>query len=334
MKVYGHVFGALGQVPGRARAVEASGYDGAVAAEIHSDPFLPLALAAEHTSRVELLTAIAVAFARSPMTVAQIGRDLNEFSRGRLVLGLGSQIRAHVERRFSMPWSKPAARMREFVLALRAIWASWYEGAPLDFRGEFYSHTLMTPMFVPPEREHGPPRVMLAGVGPRMTEAAGEVADGLIAHAFTTRRYLREVTLPALARGLAKAGRPRERFELACPAFVVTGETPEAFEASRRALRQQLAFYASTPAYRGVLALHGWEALGRELTELSKRGRWVEMGERVPDEVLHEFAVVEEPAKLADALRARYAGLVDAWIATWEPSDEGARRAFVGALRV
>jgi probable F420-dependent oxidoreductase len=331
--VHGSLFGALGAVPERVRAVEAAGYDGAVSAEIHGDPFLPLALAAEHSRRVDLLTGIAVAFARSPMTLAQIGHDLNAFSRGRLVLGIGSQVRAHVTRRFSMPWSKPAARMREYVQALRAIWACWYEGAPLDFRGEFYSHTLMTPMFVPPEREHGPPRVMVAAVGPRMTEVAGEVADGLIAHAFTTPRYLAEVTLPAVARGLAKSGRPRDRFEIACPAFVVTGETDEAFEASRRAMRQQLAFYASTPAYRGVLELHGWGELGRELTELSKRGKWVEMGERIPDPVLATFAVVAPPEKLAAALLEHLGGLADAWIATWEPADPDARRAFVLSLR-
>ena len=333
MRVHGNVFGALGHVPERVRAVEAAGYDGAVAAEIHGDPFLPLTLAAEHSRRVDLVTAIAVAFARSPMTLAQIGHDLNAFSRGRLVLGLGSQIRAHVVRRFSMPWSRPAARMREYVQALRAIWACWYQGAPLDFRGEFYSHTLMTPMFVPPGREHGAPRVMVAGVGPRMTEVAGEVADGLIAHAFTTPRYLAEVTLPAVARGLAKAGRPRERFEIACPAFVVTGETAEAVEASRRMMRQQLAFYASTPAYRGVLELHGWGELGVELTGLSKRGKWIEMGERLPDEVLETFAVVAAPDGLPAALRRRLDGLVDAWISTWEPSDPDARREFVAALR-
>jgi len=333
MRVYGNLFGALAAVPARVGALEAAGYEGAAAAEIHNDPFLPLALAAEHSRRVDLLTAIAVAFARSPMTVAQIGHDLNALSRGRLVLGLGSQIRAHVERRFSMPWSKPAARMREYVRALRAIWACWYEGAPLAFRGEFYSHTLMTPMFVPPERQHGAPRVMVAAVGPRMTEVAGEVADGLIAHAFTTRRYLAEVTLPAVARGLAKSVRPRARFEIACPAFVATGETSEAFEASRRATRQQLAFYASTPAYRGVLELHGWGALGEELTALSKRGRWAEMGERIPDDVLETFAVVAAPEGLAAALRRRLEGLADAWISTWEPADPAARRAFVAALR-
>ena len=193
-------------MPARARELEAAGYDGAVSAEISSDPFLPLLLAAEHSERLELMTSIAVAFARNPMLLAQMGHDLNAYSKGRFILGLGSQIRPHITKRFSMPWSHPAARMRELILAMRAIWDCWYGGKPLQFRGEFYTHTLMTPMFTPTNTKYGAPRVFLAAVGPLMTEAAGEVADGLIAHAFTTERYLREVTLPAVERGLASAG--------------------------------------------------------------------------------------------------------------------------------
>jgi probable F420-dependent oxidoreductase len=303
-----------------------------VSFETSNDPFLPLVLAAEHTERIDLMTAIAVAFSRNPMTVAQTSHDLNAYSKGRFVLGLGSQIKPHITRRFSMPWSKPAARMREFVLAMRAIWATWHQGEPLDFRGEFYSHTLMTPMFVPPQLEYGAPRVVVAAVGTLMTEVAGEVGDGLLAHAFTTPRYLREVTLPALERGLARAGRKREDIEVFCPAFVISGETDEAFDASRKAVRQQIAFYASTPAYRPVLELHGWD-FGPELTALSKRGKWVEMGERIDEEVLETFAIVAAPEDVGAELERRYADTVDTWLATFQPSKAETCAALLAAVR-
>ena len=314
MKVLGGLMGDLASVPERARQIEAKGYDGAVSAEVSSDPFLPLLLAAEHTERVELMTSIAVAFARNPMTMAQLGHDLNAYSKGRAVVGLGSQIRPHITKRFSMEWSHPAARMREFILAMRAVWDCWYQGEKLDFRGDFYQHTLMTPMFTPTNTEHGAPKVSLAAVGPLMTEVAGEVADGLIAHAFTTQRYLREVTLPALARGFEKSGRSRDDFEITCPVFVVSGADEKSFEASRRAVAQQVSFYGSTPAYRPVLEMHGWGELQTELTRMSKQGMWVEMGGLITDEILDEFAVVAEPAKVAGELVSRYGGIVDAWL--------------------
>jgi probable F420-dependent oxidoreductase len=301
----------LGAVPERARAIEAAGYDGAISAELASDPFLPLALAAEHTRRIDLITSIAVAFARTPMTLAYTAHDLNAYSRGRLVLGLGSQVQAHIVKRFGMPWSRPAARMREFVLALRAIWDCWYRGVKLEFRGEFYQHTLMTPAFTPGELAAGPPRVFLAAVGPRMAEVAAEVADGLIAHAFTTARYLREVTLPAVERGLARAGRRRADFEIMAPCFVRVARDARGLEAAAPALRRQIAFYASTPAYRGVLELHGWESLQGELNRLSKQGQWERMGELIDDEVLDAFAVSAPPEGLADAILGRCAGVVD-----------------------
>src|SRR5215475_13479736 len=247
----------LADVPARARALEAAGYDGGVTAEISSDPFLPLALAAEHTTRLELMTSIAVAFARNPMLLANVGHDLNAYSKGRFILGLGSQIQPHIAKRFSMPWSHPAARMREFILAMRAIWANWYEGKKLEFRGEFYTHTLMTPFFTPTDTQYGAPKVFLAAVGPLMTEVAGEVADGVILHAFTTEKYMREVTLPAIDRGLAKAGRKRTDFQVSFPGFVVTGKDEKAWSDSRRGVCKQIAFYGSTPAYRPVLEMHG-----------------------------------------------------------------------------
>lgn len=311
----------LAGVPARARALEEAGYDGIVTAEMAHDPFLPLALAAEHTERVELMTSIAVAFARNPMIVAQLSHDLNAFSKGRFVVGLGSQIKPHITKRFSMPWSAPAARMREFILAMRAIWDNWYGGKPLEFRGEFYTHTLMTPMFTPTNVEHGAPRVFLAAVGPLMTEVAGETADGLIAHAFTTQRYLHEVTLPAIERGLAKAGRARSDFQVTCPVFVVTGADEKAFEASRSAVAKQIAFYGSTPAYRGVLELHGWGELQTELNRLSKLGQWDEMGTLIDDDILDAFAVVAEPDQLVPKLKARCTGAIDRVLCTFDTGD-------------
>jgi probable F420-dependent oxidoreductase len=294
-----------------ARQLEDLGYDGALTAEITHDPFLPLAIAAEHTESLELGTSIAVAFARNPMTLANIGYDLQTYSLGRFRLGLGSQIKPHIEKRFSMPWSHPAPRMRELILAMRAIWRTWNEKEPLDFRGDFYRHTLMTPMFDPGPNPYGDPAVLLAAVGERMTEVAGEVADGIILHGFTTERYVREVTLPALERGFAKSGRDRANFEVSGPLFVVTGATEEQMDAAARAAKQQIAFYGSTPAYRPVLDLHGWGDLQDELNRLSKQGEWVRMGEVIDDEVLNTFAVVAEPEDVATAMKARYDGLVD-----------------------
>lgn len=312
MKIEGIVTGTdLAAIGRSARELEDLGYDGVLSAEITHDPFLPLVVAAEHTERVDIGTSIAVAFARNPMTLANIGFDLQTYSRGRFRMGLGSQIKPHIEKRFSMPWSHPAARMRELILAMRAIWASWSTGAPLDFRGEFYRHTLMTPMFVPGPNPYGDPAVVLAAVGGLMTEVAGEVADGLILHAFTTERYVREVTIPALERGFAKSGRARADFEISGPLFVVTGATEEDMAEAARATKQQIAFYGSTPAYRSVLELHGWGDLGDELNRLSKRGEWVRMGELIDDEILDTFAVVAEPEEVAGRVKARYGDLVD-----------------------
>ena len=223
MKIDAGLTQSLGDVPEQVRQLEAQGFDGLVTAELASDPFFPLVLAAEHSERVSLMTSIAVAFSRNPMILANIGNDLQAYSKGRFILGLGSQIAPHILKRFSMPWSRPAARMREFILAMQAIWRSWYEGEKLDFRGDFYTHTLMTPMFTPTNNEYGPPKVVLAAVGPKMTEVAGEVADGMLVHAFTTARYLAEVTEPAVQRGLAVSGRPRDQFQLCYPVFVVSG---------------------------------------------------------------------------------------------------------------
>lgn len=311
MKVDARLTGPLPGIPELVAKFEDQGFDRALSAETSNDPFLPILLAAEHSRRIELGTSIAVAFARNPMTVAMMAHDLNVYSQGRFVLGLGSQIRPHITKRFSMPWSQPAARMREFIQALGAIWESWHEGKPLNFRGDFYTHTLMTPMFTPRDTRFGAPRVTLAAVGPLMTEVAGEVAQGLVAHAFTTERYLRDVTLPAVERGLEKGGRKRSDFELCCPVFVVSGRTEEEHRSLRSSVCQQISFYGSTPAYRPVLEAHGWGELQGELNALSKQGRWVDMGGLIDDEILSAFAVVGEPQEVAAGIRSRFQGLAD-----------------------
>ncbi|MFF5007813.1 LLM class F420-dependent oxidoreductase [Streptomyces phaeochromogenes] len=302
------------EVVEEARHHEKAGYDGLWASESKHDPFLPLLLAAEHTDRLEVGTAIAVAFARSPMQLAYTAHDLQTYSGGRFVLGLGSQIKPHIERRFAMPWSRPAARMREYVSALRAIWAAWNEGEKLDFRGDFYTHTLMSPFFSPPPAPGGAPQVFVAAVGEAMTRVAGEVADGLLAHGFTTERYLREVTLPTVEAGLTKSGRTRGDFSVSHLLLTATGRTEEELARAVDGTRRQIAFYGSTPAYRGVLELHGWGELGDELNALSKSDRddkWEAMGRLVDDDVLHTFAVVAEPQHVAAEIRRRYGSLVD-----------------------
>ncbi len=300
--------GAIGEA---ARRLEEAGYAGAWTAETSHDPFLPHMVAAEHTERIELGTSIAVAFARNPMLLANLGHDLQRYSNGRFIMGLGTQIRPHITKRFSMEWSKPAARMREMISAMRAIWASWNDGEKLAFRGDFYTHTLMTPFFDPGPNECGPPKVFIAAVGPLMSEVAGEVCDGLICHAFSTEQYLREVTIPAIERGLATSGRTMDDFEIVGPGFVVTGSTEEAMARAATGVRQQIAFYGSTPAYRPVLETHGWGDLQDELNRMSKRGQWQEMGELIDDDVLEAFAVVGEQDAVAAGFRDRYGDCVD-----------------------
>ncbi|MFD7652729.1 TIGR03617 family F420-dependent LLM class oxidoreductase [Actinosynnema sp. NPDC059797] len=289
-------------VPDAARAAEEAGCDGFWVAETRHDPFLALSRVAG-TADLELGTAIAVAFARNPMSTAVLANDLQLLSGGRFHLGLGSQVEPHVTKRFGMPWSRPAARMREFVLAVRAVWHSWATGDRLRFRGEFYTHTLMTPFFDPGPNPFGNPAVWLASVGELMTEVAGEVADGFLCHNFTTERYLREVTLPALARGRAKAGHAKD-VEVMGPSLVAHDDRSVAD------VRKQIAFYGSTPAYRKVLDLHGWGDLHEELHRMSRRGRWDAMADAVPDEVLHAFAVVGTPAEVRAEYARRYGDVV------------------------
>ncbi len=311
MKLDAGLMGSLQEAGKRAEALEAFGYDGLLTAEISHDPFFPLLLAADRTERVELMTGIAVAFARNPMVLANIGWDLQAFSEGRFILGLGSQIKPHITKRFSMPWSKPAARMQDMIEAIHAIWDSWNNGERLDHRGEFYSHTLMTPMFDPGPNPHGNPKISLAAVGPLMTRVAGRVADGFVSHAFQTPEYLRDVTVPALEEGLTERGRSRSDIEISIPAFVVSGATEEEAEQRKQGAKQQIAFYGSTPAYKPVLDHHGWGDAQPELNRLSKEGKWVEMADVIDDEMLSHFAVVAEPDAIAPAIEKAFGGIVD-----------------------
>ena len=293
------------------RTLEELGYDRAFSFEAKHDPFLPLAVAGEHTSTIELGTAIAIAFARTPMTLANTGWDLQTLTGGRFVLGLGSQIRPHIEQRYSMPWSRPVDRMREMVLGIRAIWEAWQTGGALDFDGEFYTHTRMVPAFDPGPNPFGPPRIFTAGFGPRMTSVAGEVADGFLVHPVNTRRSLQELTLPAIEAGAARAGRAAGDVEVVCVTIVVTGRDEQQMTRSHEAVRQQLAFYGTTPAYLPVFELHGYGDLHPELKALARDGRWAEMGALIDDELIRTIAVVGEPHEIAPLVRARLDGISD-----------------------
>ena len=300
----------LGQVEQEARRAESIGFDGFFTADTAHDPFLPLVTAARVTGRMDLGTGIAVAFARSPMTVAYTSWDLADASGGRFLLGLGTQIRAHVTRRFSMPWEAPAARLAEYIRALRAIWYSWQNGSRLSFTGEYYSFTLMTPFFDPGPIAHPSIPIYVSAVNPLVTRLAGELCQGIHVHPFHTARYVREVMIPEIQRGAAKAGRSADEVALAAAVFVVSGETPREREAAEAYVRQQIAFYASTPAYRRVLDHHGW-SFGEKLTAMSKRGEWGEMASVIPDEVVEEVAVVAPLAEVGSAIRRRYEGLLE-----------------------
>ncbi|MEV0902262.1 TIGR03617 family F420-dependent LLM class oxidoreductase [Actinoplanes sp. NPDC049802] len=308
-------------------SAEQVGYDGFSAAETKHDVFTTLALVARATSHIALQSGIAVAFARNPMNVAVLANDLQLISEGRFRLGLGSQVRPHIERRFAMPWSRPAARMEEFVSALRAVWHSWATGERLMFRGEFYRHTLMTEFFDPGPNPFGNPKVELAAVGERMVAAAGRVADGLLVHPLTSPSYLGERMIPALR---AARGGGLDGFQIEMSAMVVLGADEAARSRAEQAVRRQIAFYASTPAYRPVLELHGWGDLADRLNVLSRRRAWAEMAAEIDDDVLDCFAVAGNPAAVAAGLRDRYAGTIDR-ISLYTPYD--ADRYQVAAVR-
>ncbi len=309
--------------------LEEIGYDGAFSFEAKHDPFLPLVLAAEHTRRLQLGTAVAIAFARNPMNLANLAYGVQLISEGRFLLGLGSQVAPHIRNRFSMPWSEPARRMRELILAIKAIFARWEGQAELDFRGDFYRHTLMIPAFDPGPNPFGPPPIHLGGFGPRMTAVAGEVADGLIAHPFNTRESLLKVVLPGVERGLAISGRSRSQFDIIAATLTVTADREDEFERIKLAARKQLAFYGSTPAYRGTLDCHGWGDLHLELNRLSKLNRWDDMTGLIDDEVLEAIAVVGPRDQIAGKLKARLEGIADGVSLTHNRSPDPAHWADV-----
>lgn len=302
-----------------AERLEGINFDGAYTFEGAHDPFLPLAMAATSTQRLELFTSIAVGFARNPMTLANTAWDLQLASEGRFILGLGSQIRPHIQKRYSMPWSRPAARMREMIQAMRAIFDCWENDVPLNFEGEFYTHTLMTPIFSPGPHPHGLPPIYLAAFGPRMTEVAGEVADGFMAHPVSTPDSLRANSLPALHRGIETAGRTPGDVTVSVQVIVCMGDTDEELDTARLRARGQLAFYCSTPAYRPTLDVHGWGDLQPELNAMSKRGEWGPMTELITDEILETITVVGTPEHAAGELQRRYGSLADRIC----PSDYG-----------
>jgi probable F420-dependent oxidoreductase len=303
--------GSPEQLPAFAAAVEERSPDAGVwVAEASHDPFVALALATTTTSRVRLGTSVALAFARTPMATAYSAYDVHRLSGGRLVLGLGPQIKPHITRRYSMPWSRPAARMAEYVEALRAIFTAWQTGERLDFRGEFYSHTLMPPLFDPGPLGYDAPPVWLAGVGPRMVETAGRVADGFIGHPLVSRSFLQDELLPRLRAGRASSDRAGD-LAVTTMAVVAVGRTEEELAEATAAARRQLGFYASTPAYRPVLDHHGWGELHEEAHRATLQGQWDDLAAMVDDEVLDTFAVRGDPVTVRTALTERFGDLVD-----------------------
>jgi probable F420-dependent oxidoreductase len=305
MKVDTTITQDLAAIGSETHRIEHEGYDGAWVGETSHDPFLIALQAANATSTLDIGTSIAIAFARTPMTLANVSFDLQRYTQGRFILGLGSQVKPHIERRFSMPWSHPAPRMRELVLGIRAIWDTWQNGTPLQFQGEFYTHTLMTPFFSPPPLAYPLPPIYLAGVGQFMTEVAGEVADGFFFHPFTTMKYMQEVTLPALQRGAEKAGKSLQDIQICGPAFAAVGRDTAELDAAIQGTKKQIAFYASTPAYRGVMDMHGWGDTQPELTRMSKQGQWDDMADLITDEMLDVFAVVGNPDEVGRGLGQR-----------------------------
>ncbi len=295
----------LQRMSATARSAEELGFAGLWTSETKHDSFLPLAIAAEASEEVELGTSVAIAFSRSPMEVAQTAWDLQDLSGGRFILGLGTQVKAHIERRFSMPWGKPASRLREYILALRAIWGSFQNEGSLEFEGEFYQHTLMTPFFNPGPIDNPEIPVYIAGVNTRLAELAGELCDGFHVHPFHSPEYVRQVIKTAIADGAEGEGRDPGDVELATSAFVITGDE------ERESIRQQISFYASTPTYRTVMEVHGWEDVSDELSKLARDKNWREMPGLITDEMLSAFAVEATPEEVGPVLKDRYEGLID-----------------------
>lgn len=296
----------LKDVPAIAKAAEEIGFDALWTQETQHDPFLPCALIAEHTARLNFGTAIAVSFARSPANLAYTAWDLAAQSNGRFILGLGTQVKAHVERRFGQPWPEsPVKKLREQIEVIRAFWDCWQNGMKLNYRGEYYKITLMSPFFNAGAIEHPNIPIYIAGVNTGLAKLAGELCEGFHAHPFHSLMYMNEVILPAIEEGAVKTGRKREDVAVSVTAFIAT--TPEEMNFAR----MQIAFYASTPSYRPVMDLHGWGGVAETLSAHAAKGEWAEMPMLITDEMLGEFCLVTEEAKLADELKKRYDGIAD-----------------------
>ena len=298
----------LNAVGAAAQAAQASGFSGISTQENRQDPFLPLAVAAAQTQHLELRTNIAIAFARSPMVAANLSWDLQRASNGKFTLGLGSQVKGHNIRRFSVPWSAPAPRMREYVQSIRAIWDCWKNGTKLDYQGEHYQFSLMTPNFTPEPIAGEVPKIQIAAVGPAMMKVAAEECDGVMLHAFCTRKYLDEAILPKLHKGLGAKNKSSDEFEISGGGFIVTGKDDEAVNTMFEWVRMRVGFYGSTPSYWPVFEAHGWEDLGHKLNDMSKKGQWQEMTQEISDDVVHEFCAVGRYEQIRDAIEARFAG--------------------------
>lgn len=326
-----HDWAACG--PAAAQAEE-DGFDSVQSNELKHDPFTPLAFAALATQRVQLVTSVAIAFPRSPMVVANQAWDLHTHSKGRFVVGLGSQVKAHNERRFSTPWIAPAARLGEYVESLRAIFRCWEHGEKLNYKGQYYNFSLMTPEFSPPPQHRPVPPVAMAAVGPLMLKTAARVADSVRLHSFATRAYLEQVVRPLLAQELEAAGKSFENFEITGGGFVATGPDKAAVREAAEKIRYRVAFYGSTPAYRGVFDLHGVSDLGVKLTEMSKQGKWKDMAAQVPDDVLDLFVARATYDDLPAAIEKRYGGIVDTVSIDFTPETSVAtRRATIEAIQ-
>jgi probable F420-dependent oxidoreductase len=327
---------SLRDVPAAARKAEEMGYDGVVTSQTGHDPFLPLALAAEHTQQVSLGTAVAIAFPLSPTSLAHIAWDIQALSGGRLLLGLGSQVKGHIVRRFSTPYAPPGPRMREYILALRAVWDCWQNGTKLNFQGDHYNLTLMTPYFNPGPIEHPHVRIYISAVNPYMLRLAGELCDGVRLHAFNTAKYTREMILPNIEAGARKAGRKLSDIDICGGSFLVTGATEQEMDQAKQAVKTQVAFYGSTRTYRGVFEAHGWGDVCPQLHELSTQGRWAEMGNLITDEMLEEFAIVSPYDGLVRKIKARWGGMVTRTgfaIPVRKPEDEERLRHMVRELQ-
>jgi probable F420-dependent oxidoreductase len=297
----------LWRVPAHVRRLEALGYSAGISPEINRDAFLPLVIAAEHTTRLGLGTSVAIAFPRAPMVVAQLSWDLQRFSKGRFFLGLGSQVRKHNEERFGVPWTAPVARMREYIQTLRAIWDSWQTGSTPSFVGAHYRYTYMTPFFNAGPLEQPRIPIAIAAVNPAMCRLAGELCDGVRLHSFCTRRYLRDTILPNIAAGAAKAGRRADAIELSGGGFIATGPDDHAVQKMVEWVRRQISFYGSTPSYHGVLEAEGWYELGPRLNALSREGKWDEMARAISDDVVAAFTAVGRYDEIVPRIRERFA---------------------------